>query len=329
MTEEKAIKDLSTRGKDSEQNKAIARLNSIPSEIETMLFLHDQGKILYHAPEDTQMWLNRDNGVDISFADGVHLPGYTDMGVIDVKNVELRRDGTNYPNLFIEFTKYRQEKYAWGYHYTDGSTGRYIAYVRDGKQFGGKLATETEVYSLDKTERENARELVKYYAKHQELLTHDIYIVRGDDVGQEIVTEKGNWIKEGYILAELSHWRLKYPLMEVRRTAEGWTVKHTGKGTFDLTTATQAQRITDSETKHTAHEVTKHTAEEVERRIDKHLERWKQRQRDGLTEAELLEVYGLAPEAAKGTGLSAQALHDLFEIDKEERARKRNEQGGT
>lgn len=272
----------------TEFGNAMARIIAIPSEIETMLFLHDQGKILYHLAIDEYMQsLNMRDGVDIVFADGGTFPGLTDQAFIDVKNVELKYDGTNYPNLFIELE-------GWGNHYTDGSTNRYIAYVRDGKRYGGKLASEeTEAFSFDKTETENTRDIIKYYINHTELLDHDIYIVRGKHIGEKITAWKktSEYTKnKRYYNAPLPNWRKEYPLMEVSRTADGWMVKNTGKEEMYLSTATEAQIIRENKE-------TGSTPEQVEAGMLKYYDKLKRAQQGGLTEQEVLKIYGLIPEA--------------------------------
>lgn len=271
----------------TEYGKARDRLRAIPSEIETMLFLHDQGKILYHLSINEYMQsLNIRDGVDIVFADGISFPGLTDQAFIDVKNVELKYDGTNFQNLFIELE-------GWGNHYTDGSTNRYIAYVRDGKRYGGELASEIEAFSDDKTEKENAIDIIKYYVNHTELLDHDIYIVRGKHISEKIMAwkETNEYTKnKRYFYVPLSNWRREYPLMEVSRTADGWTIKNTGKRELQLSTATETQVVKENKEEG-------RTAEQKEAYVLKYYDRLKRAQQGELTEQEVLKIYGLIPEA--------------------------------
>ncbi len=296
---DKILRELK-EGKNGERENAIARLVSIPSEIEVMLFLHDQGKILYHNGTEYEHWVNRDNGVDIVFSDGEYPEGKTDMAFIDAKNVDLRDDGRNYDNLIIEVSKMKYGTWdstaTWGYFYMDGSTNRYIAYVRDGKEYGGKRAA----YSLDKTEKENARDIIKYYAENKNLLDHDIYIVRGTDISASIANKREEYRKadakrrkklvtitdEGKMIyfEQLPIWRLKYPLLEVSRTAEGWTIKHTGKGTFEVNTKQAQNDISPNET---------HTAKEVEEGMITRFEYLRNMQQGELTAEELLKIYGI------------------------------------
>lgn len=296
------IRELSTASangnpENSAQGNAIARLNSIPSELEVIYFLHDQGKILFHAGEEFHDWLNILNGVDIAFSDGVALSGCTDQAFIDVKNVKLKYNGQNFPNLLIEVAKWKNGSWStegsWGDHYTDGSTNRYIAYVRDGKAFGGKLATETDAFSMDRTEKENAISIVKYYVERNDLLTHDIYFVRGEDVGDciEKRAEEAKGQEEKYYVISgntkcfyvpLTQWRLQYPLMEVSRRADKWEIKHTGKGKFDIRTA--PMDITSGEYR---------SAAEKEKYMNEFIARRREAQKGGLTEEEVLKICGL------------------------------------
>ena len=300
---DKTIRELK-EGDNGERENAIARLVSIPSEIEVMLFLHDQGKILYHNGTEYEHWMNRDNGVDIVFSDGEYPEGKTDMAFIDVKNVDLREDGKNYNNLIIEVSKMRygvwDHQSTWGSFYTDGSTNRYIAYVRDGKKYGGKSAIELDAFSLDKTEEENARDIIRYYAENKDLLDHDIYIVRGPDISKSIADKREEFktadegrrrklvtvTKEGKMIyfEQLPNWKLKYPLLEVRRTAEGWTTRHTGNGTFEVDTKQAQNDISANDS---------HTAKEVERNMKARFEDLRNEQQGGLTAEELLKIHGI------------------------------------
>lgn len=237
---------------------ALERLRSIPSEIETMLFLHDQGKIILAYDDANEKWFNKDNGVDISFVDRQRPEeGKLYNAFVDVKNHGLKDDNTEYSNLYIEVTGINGNWHAWtdlfktqqftynGVQYNMVPPNRYIAYVRGGRKYGGKYATETEVYSDDLSEAENRRAITEYYFEHQaELLNHDLYIIRGEDMAQYLENElpglqsdlfaTGKRVTEFDLSPSLSDWRDKYPLMQVRRTAAGWETTVTGRGSFQL-----------------------------------------------------------------------------------------------
>lgn len=198
------LKELSEK----KRGEAIDRLNAIPSELEVMKYLFDTGKILYIEKADHVYlvnWWDYYESIDVRFVEAerpdktkVYLAG------VDAKNVGvwMGKDrpeynlyhGGDYPNVYIETQKKRGDEYqfdGWAtsfYKDVDGEPvrNRYIAYVRNGKAFDGKLATETEAFSLDRSEAENKREIVQYYAQHLDQLTHDIMFVYCDDVAEYI-----------------------------------------------------------------------------------------------------------------------------------------------
>lgn len=240
--------------------KARDRLRAIPSELETMLFLHDEGKIILGYLSSYELWLNKDNGVDISFAERRERrvqQGMLYNAFCDVKNMREKESGGDFPNLYLEVTGINGNWHAWTDHYKTQTVtingaqfkilppNRYIAYVRGGQRYGGKLAEEMEVYSDDLSEYDNRKALIKYYFEKQaELLNHDIFIVRGEDMNRyiekimpwkrETLERKNKRITEYDLSPQIPHWEKQFPLMRVKRTANGWNKQHTGKGSFEL-----------------------------------------------------------------------------------------------
>lgn len=220
-----------------ELRKAIDRINAIPSEFEIMLFLRSENKILYDQDRFFTEAINRYDGIDICFMDQEEPDkGLTNLAGVDVKNTG------DYPNFQIETEKKYHgvfySEYAWARHVLTGKN-RYVAYVRGGQKYGGKLASETEAFSLDKSEREIKRDLIGYYYHNRQLLDHDIEIIRGEDIrsyleqngtrGRAITTYmKGHNIpfhtftkKNG----EPEHGWIDYynfPALRVRRSGGGW-----------------------------------------------------------------------------------------------------------
>ena len=220
-----------------ELRKAIDRINAIPSEFEIMLFLRSENKILYDQDRFFTEAINRYDGIDICFMDQEEPDkGLTNLAGVDVKNTG------DYQNFQIETEKKYHgvfySEYAWARHVLTGKN-RYVAYVRGGQKYGGKLASETEAFSLDKSEREIKRDLIGYYYHNRQLLDHDIEIIRGEDIrsyleqngtrGRAITTYmKGHNIpfhtftkKNG----EPEHGWIDYynfPALRVRRSGGGW-----------------------------------------------------------------------------------------------------------
>lgn len=220
-----------------ELRKAIDRINAIPSEFEIMLFLRSENKILYDQDRFFTEAINRYDGIDICFMDQEEPDkGLTNLAGVDVKNTG------DYPNFQIETEKKYHgvfySEYAWARHVLTGKN-RYVAYVRGGQEYGGKLASQTEAFSPDKSEREIKRDLIGYYYHNRQLLDHDIEIIRGEDIrsyleqngtrGRAITTYmKGHNIpfhtftkKNG----EPEHGWIDYynfPALRVRRSGGGW-----------------------------------------------------------------------------------------------------------
>ena len=220
-----------------ELRKAIDRINAIPSEFEIMLFLRSENKILYDQDRFFTEAINRYDGIDICFMDQEEPDkGLTNLAGVDVKNTG------DYQNFQIETEKKYHgvfySEYAWARHVLTGKN-RYVAYVRGGQEYGGKLASQTEAFSLDKSEREIKRDLIGYYYHNRQLLDHDIEIIRGEDIrsyleqngtrGRAITTYmKGHNIpfhtftkKNG----EPEHGWIDYynfPALRVRRSGGGW-----------------------------------------------------------------------------------------------------------
>lgn len=206
--------------------EAMSRINAIPSEFEVMLFLRSESKILYDPDHFFTEWMNHYNGVDIAFMDPEEPEeGLTNLAGVDVKNTD------NYSNFLIETEKEYggqfYSKYAWAQHVLNGRN-RYIAYVRGGMKYGGKLATETEAFSLDKSERENRRDLIEYYYHNRAILNHDIEIIRGEDIrsflwrngerGRAITRYmKGHKVPFGTWIGEYN-----FPALRVHRSGGGW-----------------------------------------------------------------------------------------------------------
>lgn len=190
---------------DREYKRAIDRLNAIPSEMEVIKYLHDTGKILYTETDRNGVftnWLDYAESIDIRFVEPErHDITMTYIAGIDVKNV-----GIDYPNVYLETQKDNNgndnwEFSGWVTHFYRDINGepvrnRYLAFVRNGKAFGGRLATQTDAFSLDNTEHENKREIIRYYANHQDQLTHDIMIIYCDDIVDYIDQTGGTDIRQ-------------------------------------------------------------------------------------------------------------------------------------
>lgn len=221
-----AIKDLDP----AEREKAIYRLNAIPSEFEVMKYLRYKGKILFDPDRYFTGGMNYYEGVDICFMDQEEPDkGLTNLAGVDVKNTG------NYNNFLIETEKKQANtgwqwstKYAWAKHILTG-TNRYVAYVRGGQEYGGELASETEAFSLDKSERENARDLIQYYYNRQYLLDHTIEIIRGEDI-KSYLEQHGrapaikNYLR-GYKILINEEWieQYNFPALRITRDRDGWT----------------------------------------------------------------------------------------------------------
>ena len=203
------LKELSEK----KRGEAIDRLNAIPSEMEVMKYLFDTGKILYTEKADHVYlvnWWDYYESIDVRFVE-TERPDKTKVYLagVDAKNVGVWTGpdrpeynlvhGGDYQNVYIETQKKRGEDYefnGWAtsfYKDVDGAPvrNRYIAYVRNGKDFNGKLATQTEAFSPNRSEAENKREIVQYYAQHLDQLTHDIMFVYCDDVAGYIEQSGG------------------------------------------------------------------------------------------------------------------------------------------
>ena len=220
-----------------ELRKAIDRINAIPSEFEIMLFLRSENKILYDQDRFFTEAINRYDGIDICFMDQEEPDkGLTNLAGVDVKNTG------DYQNFQIETEKKYHgvfySEYAWARHVLTGKN-RYVAYVRGGQEYGGKLASQTEAFSLDKSEREIKRDLIGYYYHNRQLLDHDIEIIRGEDIrsyleqngtrGRAITTYmKGHNIPFFTFTkrnGEPEHGWIDYynfPALRVRRSGGGW-----------------------------------------------------------------------------------------------------------
>ena len=294
--------------------KARDRLRAIPSELETMLFLHDDGKIILGYLSSYELWLNKDNGIDISFAERRERrvqQGMLYNAFCDVKNMREKESGGDFPNLYLEVTGINGNWHAWTDHYkTQTGTingaqyeiippNRYIAYVRGGQRYGGKLAEETEVYSDNLSEYDNRKALIKYYYEKQvELLNHDIFIVRGEDMNSYIETVLPDiWkrskkarkeITEFDLSPRIQHWEKQFPLMRVKRTANGWNKQHTGKGSFELEARAKQPGSINADTG----EYTQITLEQLSR-AEKWLDRLEADQARGLSLSTCLQVQGI------------------------------------
>lgn len=220
-----------------ELRKAIDRINAIPSEFEIMLFLRSENKILYDQDHFFTEAINRYDGIDICFMDQEEPDkGLTNLAGVDVKNTG------DYQNFQIETEKKYHgvfySEYAWARHVLTGEN-RYVAYVRGGQKYGGKLASETEAFSLDKSEREIKRDLIGYYYHNRQLLDHDIEIIRGEDIRSYLEQNgtRGRAITtymKGYNIpfftftkrnGEPEHGWIDYynfPALRVRRSGGGW-----------------------------------------------------------------------------------------------------------
>lgn len=228
----KAIKDLDHR----EKEKAISRLNAIPSELEVMLYLYSKGKILFAVLPWYTEKLNVEASIDVCFMDqeepGI---GYTNMAGVDAKNPKV-----DYDNFLIETKKSYDngetwyEKYAWARHFVTG-TNRYLAYVRGGQKYGdngGKLATETPVYSEDKTERENKEAIVEYFWNNRQWLNHPIEIIRGEDVKAYLHDHGAGKQLKSYMMGHevpISEWVKSYPALRVEKTGDSWQEMQLGE----------------------------------------------------------------------------------------------------
>lgn len=232
----------------TEYGKARDRLRAIPSEMEVLLFLHDQGKIIDAISlEEYTLWANKYNGVDVFFEERERPErGKVYCGIVDVKNVKLGRYGTDYDNLYLEIKDgnlpgWAEREYAT--EYIDGKEivkpNRFLAYVRGGKAFDGMMADQMPIYSDSKSERENTRDIVKYCFENHIILNHDVYIVSGNDVNKWIMEEVPERQRKGIqanneLSPRIPNWEKAYPLMRVKRTEDGWNIQQTGKGNMIL-----------------------------------------------------------------------------------------------
>lgn len=247
-------------GEAPSRDQLIAQLDAIPAEMEVIKLLHDVGKILTADKVGLIEHVNKYWGADVRFIDNKEVPaGQTNLAGIDVKNTK------DYPNLYIETARLYGGKwlpqYAWANHYQyQGDTSeqiypmnRYIAYVRGGKEYGGQLATDTEVYSDDKTYNQNREELITYYYNHQEYLDHDILFVYSDDVAKYLddtggadpdrrkmnklcpdLRDKKN--KTQYNLASIEEWVKTKALLRVYRDGDTWKWEQLGTKRLKLIT---------------------------------------------------------------------------------------------
>ena len=228
--QEKALKYLDPR-ENHARDKAIERLNAIPSEFEVMLYLRAKGKYLfapYALPGMLTEW-NIKDGIDICFFDPEELErGYTNQAGIDVKNTEI------FDNIFLETGKPQKdgetwsERGAWAEHFKTG-TSRYLAFVR-GKKFGD------HPISLELTESENKRQIVDFYYYNKverEKLDHRIDIVRGDDVKEYLEKNKGGVAVKDAIaqIVPFNKWTDEYnfPLLQVTKKNGEWQEKQLNK----------------------------------------------------------------------------------------------------
>ena len=210
-----------------EKKRAMDRLNAIPAEYEIMNYLRAKGKILLAPYPYYVYYMNYFEGVDICFMDDKEPePGYTNMAGIDVKNVD------SYENFFIETaTKDKRgewsTEYAWATHLKTG-TNRYLVYVREGKKYGGKKATDTEAYSPEKTEEENKRSILFYFFQRQSLLNHPFEIISGEHV-KEYLRDNGDGREiNSYVKAQIvgfKEWLMKYPILRVEYAGGTWKEK--------------------------------------------------------------------------------------------------------
>ncbi len=190
---------------DREYKRAIDRLNAIPSEMEVIKYLHDTGKILYTEEDKNGVftnWLDYAESIDIRFVE----PERNDITMTYLAGIDVKNVGIDYQNIYLETQKDNNgsdnwEFSGWVTHFYRDINGdpvrnRYLAFVRNGKEFGGKLATQTDAFSLDNTEHENKREIIRYYADHQDQLTHDIMIIYCDDIVEYIDQTGGTDIRQ-------------------------------------------------------------------------------------------------------------------------------------
>lgn len=298
----------------SDYANARDRLRAIPSELETMLFLHDEGKIILGYLSSYELWLNKDNGVDISFAERRERrvqQGMLYNAFCDVKNMREKESGRDFPNLYLEVTGINGNWHAWTDHYKTQrvtqngmqyeivTPNRYIAYVRGGQRYGGKLAEETEAYSDNLSEYDNRKALIQYYFEKQaELLNHDIFIVRGEDMNKyieeimpgkrEILERKNKRITEFDLSPQIQHWEKQFSLMRVKRTVNGWNKQHTGKGSFELEARAKQPGSINADTG----EYTQITLEQLSR-AEKWLDRCEAHQARGLSLSTCLQAQGI------------------------------------
>ena len=262
-----------------EKKKAIDRLNAIPAEFEVMKYLRARGKILFAPTPSYTEWMNYWNGVDICFMDVEEPePGYTNLAGIDVKNVG------NYENFFIETaTKDRRgewnTEYAWATHIKNGEN-RYLAFVRGGKEYGGKKATDTEAYSPDKTESENKRSILFYFFQRQGLLNHTFEIISGEHV-KEYLRDNGDGREiNSYVKAQVisfKEWLMKYPILRVENVGGAWQERQLHRN-IELKVETE-KRITENDTND----------------VKKIIEHAKAQQADGVDFNYLQRLFGLLP----------------------------------
>ena len=270
-----------------EKKKVMDRLNAIPAEFEVMNYLRAKGKILFAPTPSYTEWMNYWNGVDICFMDAEEPePGYTNLAGIDVKNPDLdQKTKKDYTNFFIETaTKDKRgewsTEYAWATHIKNGAN-RYLAFVRGGKEYGGKKATDTEAYSPDKTEDENKRSILFYFFQRQELLNHTFEIISGEHVKEYLRANGDGREINSYVRAQLisfEEWLMKYPILRVENVGGAWQERQL-HGNIELRVETE-KRITVNDTDE----------------VKKIIEHAKERQAGGVDFNYLQRLFGLLPE---------------------------------
>ena len=212
--------------KDLKGNAAIDRLKCIPSEIETIFYLHDTGKVLFDGGRDFANAVNYYDGIDVAFMDQEE----TERGITNLAGGDAKNTQKQYDNFIIETqlkNKWSGEwstQYSWGKHVLNpNNRNRYIFYVR-GNDFG-----QYRLIDRNKSERENALRILAYYYEHPEKLDHIIEIIRAEDVRKFLAyypEEKENSLTEyciGYLLDKTKWIAAGLPALRVTKSADGWT----------------------------------------------------------------------------------------------------------